>query len=279
MTITVETQTEVATTEAAEVKERIVYNSNDATEQRKCEDIVATLTLEEVQEMPDVLMPRRYLRGEKGVIESAVKKLKKTLQWRKEFEVDKIVNGEFDELMSIENATGKMYTRGYDREGSAVMYMKPGLENTNSETDQMRHLVYILERAIAATSKHSNGKQEKICILIDFEQFSAWNSPPMSTTRHTLTILQDHYPERMKRAFICNPPAYFKIFWSLAQPFIDPVTKEKVVFCSGTAAMERVMDLVEDMHKVEPCAGGTAELKFNSSEFIKLDFHKTFDEE
>ena len=279
MTITVETQTEVATTEAAEVKERIVYNSNDATEQRKCEDIVATLTLEEVQEMPDVLMPRRYLRGEKGVIESAVKKLKKTLQWRKEFEVDKIVNGEFDELMSIENATGKMYTRGYVREGSAVMYMKPGLENTNSETDQMRHLVYILERAIAATSKHSNGKQEKICILIDFEQFSAWNSPPMSTTRHTLTILQDHYPERMKRAFICNPPAYFKIFWSLAQPFIDPVTKEKVVFCSGTAAMERVMDLVEDMHKVEPCAGGTAELKFNSSEFIKLDFHKTFDEE
>lgn len=256
----------------------VIYNKDDPVEQKKCEEIVSKLTPEEVAAMPDELMPRRYLRGEKGKVDSAVKKLKNTLKWRKEFEVDKIVQGGFDDLMRNENATGKMYTRCYDKEGSAVMHMKPGLENTYSETDQMRHLVYILERAIAATNKRSNGTQEKICILISFEGFSAWNSPPMSTTRHTLTILQDHYPERMKRAFICHPPAYFKVFWGLASPFIDPVTKEKVVFCSNETGLGRVKELMDDMTKVEECAGGTAKREFVSSEFISLPFHKTFDE-
>lgn len=278
MTIAVDTQPELVSSEPVEVKERIVYNENDAEEQRKCEEVVAALTADEIQAMPDVLMPRRYLRGEKGDVQSAIKKLRDTLEWRKDFEVDNIVAGDFDELMRVENATGKMYTRGYDKEGSAVMYMKPGLENTKSEIDQMRHLVYVVERAIAATNHHSKGKQEKICILIDFEKFSAWNSPPMSTTRHTLNILQNHYPERMKRAFLCNPPAYFKVFWSLASPFIDPVTKEKVVFCTGSAGMERVKDLLEDMGNVEPCAGGIASREFESAAFIKLNFHETFDE-
>jgi len=280
MTISVECEpNSVATsTSVNSVKAKVVYNESDLVEQRKCEEIVSQLTEDEITRMPDIMMPRRYLRGEKSNVKSATENLKETLKWRKDFDVDKIVAGGYDELMKVENQTGKMYVRGYDKDGSAVMYMKPGLENTNNEENQMRHLVWVFERAIAATTRNTGGKEEKISVIIDYEKFSAWNSPPMSTTKHTAKIFQNHYPERMKRVYMCNPPSYFSVFWALAKPFIDPVTRDKVVFCNGKAGLERVKELMNDMEKIETCAGGKALQKFDSTTWIESRFDETFDE-
>jgi len=48
-----------------------------------------------------------------------------------------------------ENETGKIYVRGYDKNGRAVMILRPGKENSKlgfDELNQMRHLVYFVER-------------------------------------------------------------------------------------------------------------------------------------
>ena len=50
---------------------------------------------------------------------------------------------------------------------------------------------------------------------------------------HAIKSFKSNYPERMKRVFMCNPPSYFSVFWALAKPFIDPVTRDKVVSCYG----------------------------------------------
>ena len=175
-----------------------------------------------------------------------------------------------------------MYCRGYDKEGRVIVYMRPGNENTKDEQNQLRHLVFQLEKAIACSS--SKGRS-KLCIVIDYEGFSIRKAPPMSTSRRTLDILQNHYPERMHRAYICNPPFIFRSFWTLIQPFIDPVTKEKICFCSGKSGMERI---VRDMggpeiaaQMLEPCAGGTKanQRQFDSHEYLrKLPFDAAFDE-
>jgi hypothetical protein len=274
--------------------------------------ILESLSLHEVQSLSDPQMPLRHYRAEKGNVLEAIRKLKSTLQWREEFGVENIKRC-FDtqspssdtstlqqlqssslsqqqplaNIIAHENATGKIYARGYDKQGRAILYLTPGKENSNNEIDNMRHLVYHLERAIACTQRKSG--RSKVCIVIGYQGFSLRNAPPLSTTRHTLTILQNHYPERLHRVYICDPPLVFRTFWSIIHHFIDPTTLEKIAFCAaggsnkeggggggGTKFFERDFDTMT----TEKQAGGRACLReFDSKEYL-LDtpFDYTFDE-
>lgn len=45
-----------------------------------------------------------------------------------------------------------------------------------------------------------------------------------------MNILQSHYPERLGRAVIINVPFWLNAFYKMINPFIDPVTREKMRF-------------------------------------------------
>jgi len=75
--------------------------------------------------------------------------------------------------------------------------------------------------------------QQKMVLLIDYDGFSMSNAPPMKTSKATLTILQDHYPERLFRAYVIKPLTIFYGFFKLISPFIDPVTKAKIVMITN----------------------------------------------
>lgn len=209
--------------------------------------------------------------------------MKDTIQWRQDFDVETIKNAfephgntEMRRILEEENATGKIYCRGYDVDGRVVMYMRPHHENTTDETNQMRHLVYNLERAIACTA-HKSGL-EKINLVIDYRGFRVRDAPPLSTSKHTLDILQKHYPERMYCAYVCNPPYIFKAFWTVIKPFVDPITKSKICFCTGKEGLAK-LEQKFDLTTTEKCAGGTAELReFDSVEYFSKPIYKAFDE-
>ncbi len=111
--------------------------------------------------------------------------------------------------------------------------IRPARQNTKHPRNNMRHLVYNLEHAVACTDHRSNHKYEKIHIIIDYHGFKLGDAPPMRVSKHTVDLHQNHYPKRMYRAYICDPPLMFRYFWSMIRPFLDPKTKAKVVFCYG----------------------------------------------
>eukprot|EP00934_Nitzschia_sp_Nitz4_P009440 Nitzschia sp. Nitz4//scaffold267_size26297//1916//2834//NITZ4_008264-RA/size26297-augustus-gene-0.18-mRNA-1//-1//CDS//3329544890//9430//frame0 len=256
-------------------------------EKQAVQKMIESLSDEDVSSLPDDHMPLRHLRAEKGDVIKATQKLKDALKWRTEFEVDSIVKclsgnppNHMTPIVEKENETSKLYVRGYDKDGRALLYMRPARENTKETMDQMKHLVWNLEKAIACSSK--NGRS-KVCIVIDFVDYKLRDAPPLSASRYTLDILQKHYPERMHRAYICNPPFIFRTFWGIIRPFIDPVTKEKICFCHGKAGMEKIAADVGEVHAskyLETCAGGTTELRpVDSKEYLNLPFSMCYDEE
>jgi hypothetical protein len=46
---------------------------------------------------------------------------------------------------------------------------------------------------------------ESVNIIVDYEDLSMSTAPPMSVTRRFLTLLAEHYPERLHKIFFINP--------------------------------------------------------------------------
>lgn len=165
----------------------------------------------------------RYLRASKWNVKHAKKRLEDTLVWRRTFGVDPEKSLTPD-LVSVENETGKELILGYDMNSRPCLYLKPGNQNTKSSHRQVQHLVYMLERAIDMMYPG----QESLALLIDLK--NGGSLPSMSVGREVLNILQNHYPERLGKALLTNIPRLGWVFLKLINPFIDPMTREKLVF-------------------------------------------------
>lgn len=252
------------------------------------------LSLKEKAELTDPRMLIRHFRAEKGNATKALETLRDALQWRRDFEANALrvcmtnssskVKGskDYEAMMRLENATGKIFVRGTTLEGRALMYMFAMRNNTHCDMDNMRHLVWNLEKAIRVTFSKSQGRLDKYCLLIDCANYNLSKAPSMHASKMTLDVLQKHFKERMHRVYILNPPLAFRIFWKLVQPFVDPVTKTKLVFCSpGSPGVEQLYREVgpEQAKRLEECAFGTEPIReFNSKEYLELPMEVGFDE-
>lgn len=174
----------------------------------------------------------RYLRATKWIVDDAIKRIEGSIAWRREFGI----TGENDivtpDLVSPENETGKEVILGYENDARPILYLKPGRQNTKTSFRQVQHLVFMLERVI----DYMPAGQDSLALLIDFKQYDdvpnvgGGKIPPVNTGRQVLHILQTHYPERLGKALLTNIPWLGWTFLKIIHPFIDPLTREKLVF-------------------------------------------------
>ncbi|KAJ3761027.1 CRAL/TRIO domain-containing protein [Lentinula raphanica] len=163
----------------------------------------------------------RYLRATKWKVDDAIKRLESTLKWRREFGLYAHITPEYIEPEAV---TGKEILFGYDVYGRPGFYMIPSRQNTTEATRQIEFAVYMLERCIDLMDE----SVESLDLLINFADKA--KNPSMSTSRTVLSILQNHYPERLGKALIINVPYLVNMFFKLITPFIDPVTVQKLKF-------------------------------------------------
>ncbi|KAF4506707.1 hypothetical protein G6O67_006762 [Ophiocordyceps sinensis] len=166
----------------------------------------------------------RYLRATKWSVDESAKRLLSTLAWRREYGLDDFTA----EYISPEQETGKQIIAGFDRHGRPCQYLNPGRQNTDASPRQIHHLFYMVERV---TDMMPPGV-ETLSLLINFKPSKQRQntSVPVSTAREVLHILQNHYPERLGKALIINVPWLVSGFFKMVQPFIDPVTRQKLKF-------------------------------------------------
>ncbi|ANB15898.1 Pdr16p [Sugiyamaella lignohabitans] len=170
----------------------------------------------------------RYLRATKWNVDHCIKRIEGTLVWRRSFGVDPD-SSLTPELVAPENETGKEVILGFDNDSRPCLYLKPGRQNTKASHRQVQHLVFMLERVI----DFMPSGQDQLALLIDFKPTKVGiNSklPSISTGREVLSILQDHYPERLGKALLTNIPWLGWTFLKIIHPFIDPLTREKLVY-------------------------------------------------
>ncbi|KAJ9567201.1 hypothetical protein OSB04_003167 [Centaurea solstitialis] len=170
--------------------------------------------------------------------------------------------------VAVEGETGKLFRANFrDRFGRSILIMKPGLQNTTSMDTQIRHLVYMMENAIL----NLPDGQEEMVWLIDFTGLSFSINVPIKTARDTVTILQNHYPQRLAVAILYSPPRIFEAFWKIVKYFLDPKTFQKVkfVYPKNKESLE-VMKSFFDVDNLPTEFGGKATMKYDHEDFSKL---------
>lgn len=163
----------------------------------------------------------RYLRATKWNLAQATTRVQGTLVWRREYGVE----GFTPEYISHENETGKQVQLGFDINGRPCLYLNPAKQNTERSEKQIQHLVFMMERTIDLMPPGV----ENLAMLCNMKQ-GAGKQPSPGQGRQVLGILQTHYPERLGRALVHNVPWVVWGFFKLINPFIDPLTKEKMKF-------------------------------------------------
>jgi CRAL/TRIO domain len=109
-----------------------------------------------------------------------------------------------------------------------------------------------VERAIAVTETHSEGALEKIMVVLDFKTFKSSLAPSWNAIKRVATILQNRYPERLKKLVVIDPPFWMRTMYSLLNPFLDPETKAKFVVVSGDHKKQTVLSEFIDVEQAMP---------------------------
>ncbi|GKV29902.1 hypothetical protein SLEP1_g38777 [Rubroshorea leprosula] len=207
---------------------------------------------------------RRYLEARNWNVGKSKEMLEETLKWRSTYKPEDIRWHE----VAVEGETGKVYRAGFhDRHGRTVLILRPGMQNTASLDNQIRHLVYMIENAILNLPED----QEQMAWLIDFTGWTLSTSVPVKSARDSINILQNHYPERLSVAFLYNPPRIFEAFWKIVKYFLDAKTFQKVkfVYPKNKDSVE-LMKSYFDEENLPIEFGGKAILQYNHEEFSKM---------
>ncbi|KAG1668883.1 hypothetical protein FOA52_016052 [Chlamydomonas sp. UWO 241] len=171
---------------------------------------------------------KRSLRASKGDVSKAAKLLQSMLTWRSELNYSTLTVSEFEP----EIKSGKMYVQGNDAAGRSILVTRKRSEQPSDLgfDHYMRHLAFTLETA----SRQMKGGAEAWVWIMDMGCMTRANSPPLSTSMATLTVLSSHFPERLHTCFFVDAPVIFGYLWAALSPFIDAVTKQKVIFVKSS---------------------------------------------
>ena len=171
----------------------------------------------------------RYLTARSFDFTKASNLLMSTIKWRHEFDIKGMYNNSPDWVEAIQNQAGYgvYYSRGYDKEGHLLYYEHSKNRVHHNHDQALKYLVYLVERNIY-TMENTTG-QEKVTMIANYEGFGMNNMAPCKTIKEAVNILQNYYPERLFMAYIINPPWAFNAIWTMISPFLDQVTKAKVI--------------------------------------------------
>ncbi|KAK6921592.1 CRAL-TRIO lipid binding domain [Dillenia turbinata] len=99
---------------------------------------------------------------------------------------------------------------------------------------------------------------EKLIAILDLESLAYKNVD----SRGIITgfqLLQDYYPERLRKFFIVNMPWFFVSVWKMVSYFLDRATLEKVVIVSDEDGRKSILEEIGE-HVLPERYGGHARL-------------------
>ncbi|CAM9875287.1 unnamed protein product [Chrysoparadoxa australica] len=147
--------------------------------------------------------------------------IKNTVAWRKSFGAHKL---KAEEVKDVSN--GEMFVHGVDAMKRPVIYFTPALCRRGHVNDEVRLLVYTLERAWRAKAWGVN----QMTLIVNCEGLGLTHMLPIYHIKAFFKVLQDHYPMRLGVVLVVNLGPTGHLCWTLVQGLVPERTKAKMRF-------------------------------------------------
>jgi hypothetical protein len=193
-------------------------------------------------------------------VQKALEMLVKTLNWRDQFKPDEI---QASELIDI-GSTGKVIRAGFDKYNRPLIVITPARENSTDYAKNMRLVVYTLEKAIQTMGDGV----EQLVLLVDFNGYSLRKAPPIAVAKEFVSVLSDHYPERLGAAVLVDPPKVFSFLWNAVKLLVDANTRKKIYVVKPSHFSTTLPDLF-DMKTLDHKFGGGGSFTYENALLIE----------
>lgn len=217
-------------------------------------DIIVVPKPAGIDQDPDGI-PTRFLLMYKGDRKLAAEAYESTLQWRKENDIDDLLNKPHPRF-DICKMLVPHYMPGYDAKGNIILVQRPGLLNmdlkrANEVTDEemVLHMVYVLEYcwSICAPPKENADSTTTDCVMTSIIDMTGIN---LGVIRHReriefaskfVKIMSAHYPSRSYKTLIINAPGWFGALFKCFKPMLRESTRKKIEIHSGGKGQDKAL--------------------------------------
>lgn len=209
------------------------------TGQSPSEAELATLKAERESEWPYELL--RFLRAYKWDLEKTREGYEKYITWRRENEIDTIMDRLPWNAQLIDRIVGNN-AAGEDKEGRPVYIEKSGSAYVDpilgccTDEDIIRSHIWQQEnsvrRALAASKKHGR-HIETFTQIVDVANLSSAHQRALKFTKDIFGTDAAFYPERLGHLYVVNAPWIFPVIWAIVKNWIDPITRAKIHVIKG----------------------------------------------
>ncbi|KAF4092678.1 hypothetical protein AMELA_G00023480 [Ameiurus melas] len=184
----------------------------------------------------------RFLRSRDFNVEKAREALCHTLTWRKQHQVDFLLDS-----WKCPQLLQDFYTGGWhyhDKDGLPLYILRLGQMDTKGlvralgEEFLLRHVLSINEEGLRRCEENTIIFGKPISCwtcLVDLEGLNMrhlWR-PGIKALLRIIEVVEANYPETLGRLLILRAPRVFPVLWTLISPFIDENTRKKFLIYAG----------------------------------------------
>lgn len=173
---------------------------------------------------------KRFLRARKGDVAKAATMLREHAQWRRETTPHWPDRALDLAEVEIPIKAHVAFIHGKDKEGRPLGFIRVKNHDGKIKRDILyKWVVACLDEIIARCERPSLGYISTFAFVIDAGDM-AWANFDSDALKYILSVLGNHFPERLGQLMIINSGMLFRMVWKVVEPFLDARTSAKITF-------------------------------------------------
>ncbi|KAI9119278.1 hypothetical protein K1719_009953 [Acacia pycnantha] len=196
----------------------------------------------------------KFLTAKDFCVSDAFEMLQKTMIWRKENNIDIILDEDLDSEYG-----NSMYINGRDREGRPVCYLVHGVfknkelykKTFGTEKERVKYLrwrIQVMEKSIKKLNFREGGV-DSVIQIIDLNDTPKHVMKELnSVSKKTWTLFQSYYPETICREIVVNAPFWFYTSQLLFSRFTAHKSEKEFMLARPLKATKTLLKFIAPEH-------------------------------